>query len=302
MPLQVLQAFELPAQQNFLQFEVTFSGRCVRPSLSSHGSVTSTSTNDSSSSQRSRPTLLPEALLTHAYGPSALKRVKPASSPITTCTQISEGHSPSSTRTSSTRSSSTERSHRDSYPTPPPRGTFRSAAKPPKKIATQLSLSELGPFQLHSSSSVVEGEENGSPRKDKDTNERERPMSQEEWREKAEERQMRRKLLRLKVALTDVVKMPLDIDCRPMRGSMGLPPASNIPKAKNRMPERTTSAPTLKEEMFRGRNEALSEKSEIAKKSEIKEAPLRSTSTLELSRIEELTRRSSAMSLKDPPG
>ncbi|EJC97669.1 uncharacterized protein FOMMEDRAFT_171597 [Fomitiporia mediterranea MF3/22] len=250
MPLTLLPTVSLSSAQEFLTFEVTCTGRpSLRPALSSQDSFASShsgSSNTSATPRRSRPTLSPEALLVHAFGPSALSRFSP---PIGNEGQTSQSSSSSSRDSSKSR----RRKHSintSSLPPQPPPGTFRSTPKPVKIPSNQLSLSELNPFQMHGGDSMEELRGDMSSRECERSSIREPLMSPVKWREKVEGRVQRRKLLRLRDPPGEAGKMPLDIDCRPMEGSMNLAPATEMPNTrKSKSKKRDSTSPVLSKEV-----------------------------------------------------
>ena len=211
MPLSLLPPINLSSARELVKFEVVCTGRLAqpRPTLFSHDSSTSshsasTEASTSSSSRRNRPSLSPEALLVHAFGPQALKRLPaPTASGSTTSSggQTSSGSPPSSVTSALSLSRATSRSSKgkrkerhDVHPPPPPRGTFRSVSKSAKSITHsegKLPLTELMPFGHCSSEPQEESMRHNPSCECERKPEREPPMSPEIWREKVEERRER---------------------------------------------------------------------------------------------------------------
>ncbi|KAL5499145.1 hypothetical protein ACEPAH_1663 [Sanghuangporus vaninii] len=246
MPLSLLPplSLNLSSTREFVKFEVTCTDRPVpvRPVLPSSDSFSSSasSTDTSTSARKNRPSLSPEALLIHAFGPSALSRLTPptsAGSATSEC-QATTHQTPSVSSVPSARSraslNSSKRGHKekhDIHPAPPPLGTFRSVAKSTRTstpYGLKLPLTELMPFGAQRDVSQGEFNRHTASCECERNPEREFPISPELWREKVEERLQRRKLLRSKFRVEESVKIHLDVDCRPLESSIGLPPRSDV--------------------------------------------------------------------------
>ncbi|KAL5522581.1 hypothetical protein ACEPAG_8598 [Sanghuangporus baumii] len=244
MPLSLLPPLNLSSTREFVKFEVTCTGRPApaRPVLPSCDSFSSSasSTDTSTSARKIRPSLSPEALLIHAFGPSALSRLTPptsAGSATSEC-QANTHQTPSvssvpsaPSRTSSNSSKRERKEKHDIHPAPPPLGTFRSVAKTSRTstpYGSKLPLTELMPFGAQRDDSRMEFKRHTASCECERNPEREFPISPELWREKVEERLQRRKLLRSKFRVEESVKIHLDIECRPLESSLDLPPRSDV--------------------------------------------------------------------------
>ncbi|KAL5523174.1 hypothetical protein ACEPAF_1441 [Sanghuangporus sanghuang] len=245
MSLSLLPPLNLSSTREFVKFEVACAGRPspprpVLPSCDSFSSSAS-STDTSTSARKNRPSLSPEALLIHAFGPSALSRLTPptsAGSATSECQANTHQTHPVSSVTSVCSRASSNSSKRgrkekhDIHPAPPPLGTFRSVAKSTRTSTPygfKLPLTELMPFGAQRDDSQAEFKRHTASCECERNPEREFPIPPELWRKKVEERLQRRKLLRSKYRVEESVKIHLDIDCRPLESSIGSPPRSDVP-------------------------------------------------------------------------
>lgn len=224
-----------------------------RPSLSSWPSFSSTysvSTNCSSTSSASdklkrvyKSRLTPDDFILHAFGSTSRKSrehehtLSPKSSNNLNL-QESRNQSKLSSRSNSqscAHSSSLEKQY--ALPAPPLPGMFITT-KPPKIKKSErhpplpnaaFPVSETDPF---SGDSILPQEERSWT--DVGRNKREPLMTEEQWREKAKKRAESRKQRRMAAQQgkhEPSSPIPIDIDWRPMEGSLGLPDA--IPVVTN---------------------------------------------------------------------
>ncbi|KAL5480881.1 hypothetical protein ACEPAI_9822 [Sanghuangporus weigelae] len=249
MPLSLLPPLNLSSTREFVKFEVTCTDRPApaRPVLPSCDSFSSSasSTDTATSARKNRPSLSPEALLIHAFGPAALSRLTPptsAGSDTSEC-QANSHQTPSvssvpsaPSRASSNSSKRGRKEKHDIHPAPPPLGTYRSVAKSTRTSTPhgfKLPLTELMPFGAQRDDSQVEFKRHTPSCECERNLEREFPISPELWQEKVEERLQRRKLLRLKFRVEEPVKIHLDIDCRPVESSINPPPRCDVPMGES---------------------------------------------------------------------
>lgn len=220
-----------------------------RPSLASWPSYASTytsastvSSSISSVSDNSRRVyksrLTPDDFLLHAFGPSRGKlrehqsTLPPSSSNNLNGQDVLKKSPLSSQLSSKNRKQHSFQDKRYSLPAPPPSGTFittkhpksKSSERhpvPPPLLSPALSVSEMDPF---SGDLILPREERSWS--DAGRKRREPLMSEEQWREKAKKRVEGRKQRRMAAQQGNREQkspIPIDIDWRPMEGSMGLP-------------------------------------------------------------------------------
>ncbi|KAI5123233.1 hypothetical protein M0805_001322 [Coniferiporia weirii] len=289
MPLILLPPLVLlPPSCDFVGIDVECPA-LIRPSLSTNSSYSSSSTACSSKASRKkayRPSLTPEDLRAHAFGPRLHVR-DTVNVPIVQPTRSS---SLSSVECSSSRSPMSEsRRKRYNLPSPPPRGTFRSATLIPESA------------RLTCARSSSHGEGERSMQEPCGSVEREPPMLPGRWRQKADERLERRKLWRTRLASEgsdgSVQPLPLGIDCRPMEGSMGLPPSSDLPRirktrSRNMSADSGIKLDGLRSQVIREQTPANGER--------LARAPLdRSMSMVELNEINDLAERCDELDLSN---
>lgn len=229
-----------------------------RPSLASWPSFSSTyssiSANCSSTSSPDnlkrvyKSRLTPEDFLLHAFGSTSRKSWEhhqhtllrnPSNNLNVQETPDQPTLSSRSTLKSSKRDSSQEK--RYSLPAPPPSGIFITTKPPRLKNSERhsplpcnaLHVSEIDRF----SGDLFLTQEERS-RTDVGRNRREPLMTEEQWREKARKRAESRKQQRMAAQQgkqKPTSPIPIDIDWRPMEGSLGLPDAIPVRAVRKRV-------------------------------------------------------------------
>ncbi|KAH8113793.1 hypothetical protein DFH11DRAFT_1727318 [Phellopilus nigrolimitatus] len=302
----------------------SFSSTCSSSTAySSSSSATYPPSSYSTRKNGYKPMLTQDDFLKHAFG-SSFRIQGPTSPPLTACHSFSLPSSDCSPPPSNLLRTSTSSHHRRaSIPTTyEPRGTFCSALKPPKikikdKIKdenvlippsafklpprdSKLPLTELNAYEqtLNRSSSLSTGM--NSPKWNQ-WPEHEPMMTNSQWREKSEDRLEARKLRRIKFALEGLSindrQLPLDIDCRPVEGSMGLSgPSSDLPRAwgkgvRTNMRTRNLSVPASEMSfVVSEEQETQDELLDRKEKDAIKAALEKSRSMVELNRLDDLAK------------
>ncbi|PAV15249.1 hypothetical protein PNOK_0901000 [Pyrrhoderma noxium] len=244
MALSFIAEAEFPPSKKYLEVQIASSEPLRPPPLiktqevyppsistdSNSGSFVPLTMNQSLSTVRKRPTLPPETLLCHAFGPSALDKWTAASSKSPVSCSFS---TPSSSSVSSSSSSSPESvvpppepkktslsyNHGQLPKTPPP-GTFRSAPKVSKRIVLHPEDDINNIVDLVAC--ITE---------DSDPQEREPPMSASLWRKKAEERAERKRQRRSIRRDKTLTRLPLEYDGSEEPNHFHLPPLTDIPRS-----------------------------------------------------------------------
>ena len=271
MALSFIAEADIPPSKRYLKVQIASSEPLRPPPLiktqelyppsistdSNSGSFVPLTMNQSLSTVRKRPTLPPETLLCHAFGPSALDKWTAASSKSPSSCSFS---TPSSSSISSSSSSSPEsvvsspepKKSSLSYQLPktPPPGTFRSAPKVSKRIVSHPEDDINNIVDLVAC--ITE---------DSDPQEREPPMSASLWRKKAEERAERKRQRRSIRRDKTLPRLPLEYDGSEEPNHFHLPPLTDIPRSptvrKSSLPKSLTDMTSLSGDVDCKLDEAL---------------------------------------------
>lgn len=205
-------------------------------SLAAPTSSTSPSSTYFTKKRAQKPKLTPSDFLQHAFGSAATSRNLPFGNLSTNVNQLS--HHPHSALSAPTpeekvRGPSSDSVRKPSSPKATWKGasaeSFRSFKLPKHHNHDTLSLSELNLFCTVSTprppSCLGENDGVGAVQLAIGTF-REQPMSTEEWHESTNRRMERRRLRKLELTISGKeygdFLLPLEIDCKPLEGTMGL--------------------------------------------------------------------------------